>query len=209
MMMTVAQYAESRDLSEATVKKHIKKLELELPCNPNDRRQRLISRENQQALDQSTRRSAPPSPAAIEPPIEVIPYQRSEEAAMVIAEGEIIKAQHLVPYQSADQNPLLIALQRQAAELQQSNLARYHQIQNDNQTQQEAQQAIAAAKRIRLMEAAQQEAFENHQLKKQLLAQATTELELMDMGLSVNNPPVPTKQTVPQSSAPERSPDWL
>ncbi len=207
MMMTLKQYVESRQSSDTTVKRHIKKLGLTLPENPSDRRSRLISTDHQQRLDDSMGYH-PPAPIALDVPVvEVIPYQRSEEVSMIIAEGEILKAQHLIPYQRVEQNPLLLALQRQAAEMQQSNLARYQQIQHDNQTQHEAQQAIAAAKRIKLIEAAQQEAFEAHQLKKQLIAQATTDLELMDMGLSVN--PDPTPQTRPQSQPSESQPSWL
>ena len=212
MMMTLKQYVESRQSSDTTVKRHIKKLGLTLPENPTDKRSRLISVEHQQRLDASIGVS-PLTPIAIDAAVvEVIPYQRSEEVSMIIAEGEILKAQHLIPYQPAAQNPLLLALQRQASEMQQSNQARYQQIQQDNQTQQEAQQAIAAAKRIKLIEAAQQEAFEAHQLKKQLIAQATTDLELMDMGLSVNAinaTPEPTPQMRPQSQPSESQPSWL
>ena len=207
MMMTLKQYVESRQSSDTTVKRHIKKLGLTLPENPTDKRSRLISTEHQQRLDASIGCHPPVAIAVDVPTIEVIPYQRSEEVSMIIAEGEILKAQHLIPYQPAEQNPLLLALQRQAAEMQRSNQARYQQIQQDNQTQQEAQQAIAAAKRIKLMEIAQQEAFEAHQLKKQLIAQATTDLELMDMGLSSSVNATP--QMRPQSQPSESQPSWL
>ncbi len=207
MMMTVKQYAEDRNSSETTVKRHITKLGLDLPINPNHKKQRLISTENQRLLDESI--GCQSSTPIASPAVEVIPYQRSEEVSMIIAEGEILKAQHLVPYQPTAQNPLLLALQRQAAEMQANNLARYQQIQQDNQTQQESQQAIAAAKRIRLMESAQQEAFEAHQLKKQLIAQATTNLEMMDLGFPVNQTPASTPQTSPQSAASSPQPDWL
>jgi hypothetical protein len=213
-MLTVQAYANSRKLSVATVKNHIKKLELDLPLNPQDNRQRLISLDNQRKLDESTRRSAPPTPTVptVEAEIiEVTPYVRSESASMVIAEGEILKAQYLIPHQPTEQNPLLLALQQQAAEMQQANLARYAQLQQNAQTQNETQQAIAAAKRIRLMEQAQQQAFENHQLKKQLIAQAETELELMDMGLGLPTPKPQPSPPQPASVAPspELQPDWL
>jgi hypothetical protein len=213
-MLTVARYAETRGISVATVKNHIKKLELDLPLNPQDNRQRLISTENQRKLDESTRRSAPTPttvPTVEAEIIEVTPYVRSESASMVIAEGEILKAQYLVPYQPTEQNPLLLALQQQAAEMQQANLARYAQLQQNAQTQNETQQAIAAAKRIRLMEQAQQQAFENHQLKKQLIAQAETELELMDMGLGLPTPKPQSSPSQPVSVATsdELQPDWL
>lgn len=211
-MLTVQSYADSRKLSVATVKNHIKKLGLDLPLNPQDNRQRLISTENQRKLDESTRRSAPTTVPTVEAEIiEVTPYVRSESASMVIAEGEILKAQYLVPYQPTEQNPLLLALQQQAAEMQQANLARYAQLQQNAQTQNETQQAIAAAKRIRLMEQAQQQAFENHQLKKQLIAQVETELELMDMGLGLPTPKPHSSPSQPVSVAPsdELQPDWL
>jgi hypothetical protein len=213
-MLTVQAYANSRKLSVATVKNHIKKLELDLPLNPQDNRQRLISLDNQRRLDESTRRSAPPTatvPTVEAELIEVVPYERSEETAMIIAEGEILKAQYLVPYQPVAQNPLLLALQRQTAEMQQANQARYAQIQQDIHTQREAQQTIAAAKRIKIMEAAQQEAFEAHQLKKQFIAQAATELEMMDMGLSIAPAPSPKPQAPAASPepSPELQPDWL
>ena len=207
MMMTVKQYVDDRQSSETTVKRHIKKLNLDLPINPTNKKQRLISTEHQRLLDASIGYQ-PPTPIVLDVPVvEVIPYQRSEEVSMIIAEGEILKAQHLIPFQRAEQNPLLLALQRQAAEMQQANLARYQQIQHDNQTQQEAQSAIAAAKRIKLIEAAQQEAFEAHQLKKQLIAQATTDLEMMDLGFSIE--PIPAPQHRPQSQPSESQPSWL
>lgn len=202
MMITVARYAETRSLSVATVKNHIKKLGLNLPPNPQDNRQRLISLENQRKLDDSTRRSAPTVPAAVETEVlQVTHHERSEEVSMVIAEGEILKAQYIVPYQPAAQNPLLLALQRQANEMQENNLARYRQIQQDSAAQNETQQAIAAAKRLKLMEAAQQEAFESHQLKKQIIAQTTIELELMDLGLVLPAPkPQPVEEPLADAS---------
>jgi hypothetical protein len=211
MMMPVATYAENRGRSESTVKAWIKKLNLELPVNPDDRRQRLISNQNQDLLDAHGKvKPVAPIAAAVEV-IEVTPYQRSEETAMIIAEGEILKAQYLVPYQPVAQNPLLLALQRQTAEMQQANQARYAQIQQDIHTQREAQQTIAAAKRIKIMEAAQQEAFEAHQLKKQFIAQAETELELMDMGLGLPTPKPQSSPSQPVSVATsdELQPDWL
>lgn len=207
MMMTVKQYADDRQISESTVKRHITKQKLDLPINPLNKKQRLLSRENQHLLDVSIGCQSSTPIAAVE--VEVTPYQRSESASMVIAEGEILKAQYLTPYQPTEQNPLLLVLQQQAAEMQQANQARYAQLQQNAQAQTETQQAIAAAKRIRLIESVQQEAFEAHQLKKQLLAQAATELELMDMGLSVNQPPAPTPQPRPQSQPSSQQPSWL
>jgi hypothetical protein len=204
-------YKRQRDTSETTVKRRIKSFGWELPINPLNKKQRLLSVERQHLLDESIGYTTPTvEPTAVEV-IEVTPYERSEQVSMIIAEGEILKAQHLIPYQPTAQNPLLLALQQQAAEMQQANQARYAQLQHNAQTQTETQQAIAAAKRIRLIEQAQQQAFENHQLKKQLIAQAETELELMDMGLSipVNQTPAPTPQTSPQSAASSPQPDWL
>jgi hypothetical protein len=210
MMMTVKQYVDDRQSSETTVKRHIKKLNLDLPINPLNKKQRLISIENQQRLDASLGCQSSTPIAAVAEVIEVTPYQRSEEVGMIIAEGEILKAQHLIPYQPTAQNPLLLALQQQAAQMQQANQARYAQIQQDSQTQQESQQAIAAAKRIRLMEQAQQEAFEAHQLKKQLIAKATNDLEMYDLGFPpVNQTPEPTPQPRPQSQPSSPQPSWL
>ena len=90
MMMTVKQYVDDRQSSETTVKRHIKKLNLDLPKNPLNKNQRLISTENQRLLDASIGcQSSTPIAAAVEV-IEVTPYQRSEEVSMIIAEGELL-----------------------------------------------------------------------------------------------------------------------
>ena len=126
---------------------------------------------------------------------------------MLITEAQIIKAQNLIPYQRPDDNPLLNALQRQSAAMQQANLDRYNQIRYDNHTQRETQQAIAAARLIKLMESAQKEAFETHQLKKQMIAAATTDLELLE--LEFDSTPDPIPQPSPQTIPIKSLPDWF
>lgn len=208
MMMTVAQYAESRGLSVATVKNHIKKLELDLPLNPEDKRQRLISTEAQRLLDASTRRSPQGSnDTPIE--VEVMPYRRSEETSMIIAEGAIVEAQ-LTTYQRPEENPLLQALRAQIVTLEQSNQQRYQQIQSGIQSQHDINQAISAAKKLQIVEAAQREAIEEFQMKQQLKQKTLTDLEILSLGLSpVNQVPDPTTQHSPKSQPSPSQPSWL
>ena len=212
MMMTVAQYAESRDLSEATVKKHIKKLELDLPDNPGDRRQRLISNDHQKALDQSTRRQPPIVVAAVEAEImpEVTPYHRTEETGLMIANGAILEAQ-LTTYQTPQENPLLQALKAKVLQLEQSNALRQEQTIAAIQSQQDTNTAISAVRRMQIVEAAQRRAVEEFQMSQQIEHQTRTELEMMALGLTPapNQPTASPLQTVPQSSASSPSPEWL
>ena len=224
MILTLSQYVSSRQISESTVKRHLKKLGITLPENPSDRRSRLIGPEDQTRLDISMACNHPPalgitaaavpilqtpiaaasSAAAV---VDSVEYHRSESSNMLITEAQIIKAQNLIPYQRPDDNPLLAALQRQSAAMQQANLDRYNQIRYDNHTQRETQQAIAAARLIKLMESAQKEAFETHQLKKQMIAAATTDLELLE--LEFDSTPDPIPQTIPQTIPIKSLPEWF
>ena len=224
MILTLKQYVSSRQISESTVKRHLKKLGITLPENPSDRRSRLVSPEDQTRLDISMACNHPPAlgiDAAAVPilqtpiaatataaaVVDAVEYHRSDSASMIIAEAQIIKAQNLIPYQRPDDNPLLNALQRQSAAMQQANLDRYNQIRYDNHTQRETQQAIAAARLIKLMESAQKEAFETHQLKKQMIAAATTDLELLE--LEFDSTPDPIPQTIPQTIPIKSLLDWF
>lgn len=227
MILTLKQYISSRQTSESTVKRHLKKLGITLPENPSDRRSRLVSPEDQTRLDISMSSNYPPAlgiDAQGKPNIQTpivdaaavdaaavdavaVEYHRSDSASMIIAEAQIIKAQNLIPYQRPDDNPLLVALRRDAAAMQQANLDRYNQIRYDNHTQRETQQAIAAARLIKLMESAQKEAFETHQLKKQMIAAATTDLELLE--LEFDSTPDPIPQPSPQTIPIKSLPDWF
>jgi hypothetical protein len=53
MLITVKDYAANRDISETTVKKYIRKLDLALSLNPLDARQRLLSTDQQADLDKA------------------------------------------------------------------------------------------------------------------------------------------------------------
>ena len=227
MILTLKQYISSRQISESTVKRHLKKLGITLPENPSDRRSRLVSPEDQTRLDISMSSNYPPALGIdaqgapnLQTPIiaaaavdaaavdaAAVEYHRSESSNMLITEAQIIKAQNLIPYQRPDDNPLLAALQRQSAAMQQANLDRYNQIRYDNHTQRETEQAIAAARLIKLMESAQKEAFETHQLKKQMIAAATTDLELLELEFDSTPDPIPqpSPQTIPKKSLP----DWF
>ena len=227
MILTLKQYISSRQISESTVKRHLKKLGITLPENPSDRRSRLVSPEDQTRLDISMSSNYPPALGIdaqgapnLQTPIiaaaavdaaavdaAAVEYHRSESSNMLITEAQIIKAQNLIPYQRPDDNPLLAALQRQSAAMQQANLDRYNQIRYDNHTQRETEQAIAAARLIKLMESAQKEAFETHQLKKQMIAAATTDLELLE--LEFDSTPDPIPQPSPQTIPIKSLPDWF
>jgi hypothetical protein len=209
MMMTVAKYAESRGRSESTVKAWIKKLNLDLPTNPDDKRQRLISNEHQARLDDHGKVTAidvQPEPTAVE--VEVTPYHRTEATSMMIAEGTILEAQ-LTTYQTPEENPVLQALKAQVIQLEQSNALRYQQVQAGIQSHRDTTTAIAAAKRLQIVEAAQREAVEEFTMRQQLKQQTLNNLELLSLGIPVNQPPAPTPQPSPQSSASSPQPDWL
>ena len=210
-MLTVQAYADSRKLSVATVKNHIKKLELDLPLNPQDNRQRLISLDNQRKLDQSTRRSAP-TPATVPTieaeVVEVTPYVRSEETAMIIAEGQILEAQ-LTTYQPAQENPYLSALKAQIAQQSEANALRYQQVVAGITSTSDTTIAINAARRMRLVEEAQREAAEEFMMKQQMKQQTTDELNLLALGITPPKPQPNPIQSVSVATSPELQPDWL
>lgn len=212
-MMTVATYAETRGRSESTVKGWIKKLELELPINPADRRQRLISNDHQALLDAHGKvKASSQIPAAVDCEIlEPVPtYQRSPELSVMIAEGAVIQAQASLTQYNASQNPLLQALQQQVQQLETRNAHHNQEINLMIQTQQESQQAIAAIDRMRIAQAAKEEAFQEFQLKKQLKQDALNNYELQARGLApVNQTPEPTPQPRPQSQPLASQPSWL
>lgn len=209
-MLTVQTYADSRKLSVATVKNHIKKLELDLPLNPQDNRQRLISLDNQRKLDESTRRSAPTAavPTIEAELVEVTPYVRSQETAMIIAEGQILEAQ-LTTYQPAHENPYLTALKSQIAQQSEANALRYQQVVAGITSTSDTTIAINAARRMRLVEEAQREAAEEFMMKQQMKQQTTDELNLLSLGITPPKPQPSPSQSVSVATSPELQPDWL
>lgn len=211
MMMTVKTYAKSRGLSEATVKNHITRLKLDLPINPEDKRQRLISTENQNKLDISTRRSPinPPAQTVEAEVIEVRPYQRDEETSMIIAEGAIVQAQ-IQHSQLTHESPLLAALKANIAQQSQSNQLRYQQVVEGIHAQSDTSLAIEAARRLQLIEQGQRAAVEEFTTVQEIKRKTLDELNLLSLGL----PPTAPKSQVQESPvvsppSPEPQPDWL
>jgi hypothetical protein len=210
MMMTVARYAETRGLSVATVKNHINKLELDLPTNPEDNRQRLISSENQRKLDASTRRSAPDEAKPVEAEVQrITPYQRDEETSMIIAEGAIVQAQ-IQSSQFTHESPLLAALKASIAQQAESNRVRYQEVVQGIHAQSDTSLAIEAARRLQLMEQAQKEAVEEFTTVQALKRQTLEELKLLSLGLSpTNTAPKSQSESASPPLSPEPQPDWL
>lgn len=208
MMMTVKQYADDRNSSETTVKRHITKLGLTLPVNPSNKKQRLISHDHQRLLDASIGCQTS-TPIAVEseilPPIQ---YERSEAVALTLAENAILQTQ-ITPFRTADQNPLYQALQQQVQLLQLQNDQQLQAIQQQGQAQRDTDASIEAMDQLAIAQRAMSRAAQHHQLEQDLYNQTRTQLNLTARGIPVNQPPAPTPQTSPQSPAPSPQPDWL
>jgi hypothetical protein len=117
MKITVGECAKTRDISDVTVKKAIADKQWELKQNPNDKRQRLLSLEQQVELDQAIPKAAPPS---ANPTIlaEVMPYHRPTEVGMVLAERAITVGEITYQHQAATDNPLYQAMPQRLKSIQ-------------------------------------------------------------------------------------------
>jgi hypothetical protein len=206
MMMTVKQYVESRDSSETTIKRRIKSFGWELPINPLNKKQRLLSTEHQRLLDESIGYTTP----AVEPEIlePVQHYERSESVALALAENAILQTQ-ITPLRTAEDNPLYQALQKQVQALQRQNDQQIQAIYQQGHAQRDTDAAIEAMDQLAIAQRAMSRATQHHQLEQDLYNQTRTQLNLATRGLPVNQPPAPTPQTSPQSTASSSGPDWL
>lgn len=206
MMMPLSNYVESRQTSLSTITRHIKRLNLELPLNPNDKRQKLVSTENQSRLDASI--GFQPA-AAVETTVQPIEYyNRTEETGLVLAASSLAQAQ-ITNFQSPDQNPLVQALKLQLQQMELQNAQNYQQMDQANQARRDNQAMVSAVDRLQTMQRAKMKAFNDHQLEQNLYDEERMQLDLQSRGFSpvVNQPPAPTLQAVPQSSS--LSPEWL
>ena len=186
MAYTVAQYAILRKVSESTVKNWIKRLELELPQNPADNRQRLILSEHKRSLD--TCGSAAPAPAPDFFDAELVPesvasYDRSEDTGMLLAEGSIVLARSQNQDNSPDNNKLLQRLKLVTSQYENKNTYALTQIQSDIKSQADVDAALQAARLIKIKEKAQLRGIQEYRLEKSIVAETKTDLELMELGL--------------------------
>jgi transposase len=184
-MLTVKQYATSRGISESTAKNWITRLELELVANPIDKRQRLISTSQAAQLDQAFNVRDNDAPAAVAE-ITVVPYERSPEVAMTIAEASLTPIDY--SYQRPEDNPLLQHLQQQVVALAAQNAQALSQVTASTQAQKDAVAALDAIHRLQIAQAAQAEAIRDFHFKQQIYAQQTTNLEMAAAGIAP--PPV-------------------
>ena len=208
MMMPLSTYVESRQTSLSTINRHIKRLNLDLPINPNDKRQKLVSTENQSRLDAAIGYQPTASASVTVEPIEY--YQRTEATGLVLAESSIVQAQ-LTNFQSPDQNPLVQALKLQVQQMEQQNAQNYQQMNQANQARRDNQAMVTAVDRLQIMQRAKMKAFNDHQLEQNLYEEERMQLDLQSRGFApmAIEPIEPIRQTIPQSSAPSPSPEWL
>jgi hypothetical protein len=206
-MLTVAEYAESRSVSETTVKAAITRLGLELPPHPSDRRKRLISLLHQSQLDSAIPKAKPPAP--VMPVVEVEVYDRPEEVGMVIAQRAITVGTINYQHQTAAENPLFQALQARIAQRKTQNALVYEQLAQGQAADLDTEIAIEALRQFDIVEDAEARAAQDHHLSQQAYKIARQRLELAGAGLtSVQQPhptPPPTSQSSPPLSEPSRS----
>jgi hypothetical protein len=202
-MLTVAEYADSRNISESTVKAAITKLQLDLPPHPADKRKRLISLTHQSQLDAAIPKATPPLPTA---PItvEVMPhYERAESVSLVMAEAQANTAIATSGFNLPQNNPLYQALAQQVQTLELENIHHLQNIQTQSTANLDATAAISSIDQLRIIQAARAEAAAEFVLKQQVKAQALTEFELQSRGLApVVQQPHPTPPPASQSSPP-------
>jgi hypothetical protein len=210
MLITVKDYAANRDISETTVKKYIRKLELSLSLNPLDSRQRLLSTDQQADLDKAIGCN-PPTPTA-PLTVEVMPnYERSESVSLVMAEAQANTAIATSGFNLPQNNPLYQALAQQVQTLELENIHHLQNIQTQSTANLDATAAISAIDQLRIIQAARTEAAAEFLLKQQVKAQALTEFELQSRGLTpvvvqqVHPTPPPTSQSSPPSPVGARS----
>lgn len=194
MYQTVAQYAQSRQLSESTVKAHIRRLDLQLPQNPTDKRQRIITTDMQTRLDTAIGCQPPAGPDAIT--VEVMPaYERPESVSMVIAEAQAETA--IATFVAPGQNPLLLALQQQVQSMEAQNAQHHLNLQSQAQTYQDSKSALDAFDQLRIIQNARAQAAQEYQLTQQVRQQALIEFEMQGRGLSVPQSPAPPAPAPP------------
>lgn len=184
-MLTVKQYATSRGISESTAKNWITRLDLDLTLNPHDKRQRLISTSQAAQLDQAFNVRDNDAPAAVAE-IAVVPYERSAEVAMTLAEASLTPIDY--SYQRPEDNPLLQHLQQQVTALATQNAQALSQVTASTQAQQDAAAALDAIRRLQLAQTAQSAAIRDFHFKQQVYAQQMTNLEMAAAGIAA--PPV-------------------
>ena len=211
MMMTLSHYVDSRQTSLSTINRHIKRLNLDLPINPNDKRQKLVSTENQSRIDVAI--GYQPS-AAVETTVTVEPieyYQRTEDTAIALAESSIVQA-GLSPIRTPDQNPLVQALKQQLVQLEQQNAQNYQQLHQSNQSRLDTQAMVQAVDRLQITQRARFKAYNDHQLEQQVYEDERTNLDLQARGFTPTPPTTPPTrplQPVSKLSEPSPSPEWF
>lgn len=198
MKLTVAQYASSRNISEATVKNAIKKKQWELEQNPNDNRQRLLSLQQQSELDQAIPKAAIPS-AIPTVPVEVMPYQRPNEVGMVLAERAVSVGNITYNPQSVVDNPLYQAKLERLNAIKAQNHHISQQMQVNLTAAQDTTAAIDSLHQLEIVQKAQARAFRDHQLEQTAYDLARQDLEMQAAGLTPVVPSSPAAQpTAPQ-----------
>jgi hypothetical protein len=200
-MLTVAEYAESRNISESTVKAAITKLELDLPPHPADKRKRLISLAHQSKLDQAIPKAQPP--AVVTPVVEVQQYDRPEAVGMVLAERAMVVGTIDYHHQSANENPLYQALQARLESMKSQNALVVQQVQQTTAANRDTDVAIDSLRQMEIIQTAQARAARDHHLEQQAYLLAKQDLQMQAAGLTpVAQPHHPTPPPTSQSSPP-------
>lgn len=194
--LTVALYAASRNVSESTVKNWIRKLNLELPDNPLDNRQRVIMPEHKRLLDACGSAAAAPAAAPAPDffdvelvPDELKPYDRSEQTGLLIAEGAIALAQTQAYNASPDSDQVIERLKLITATYEEQNTQALAQYQNAAKSALDRRAALDAARFLQLKQAAQRRGIHEYQFEKAIVEDVKTQLELIDLGVPVGKSP--------------------
>jgi hypothetical protein len=209
MRLTIAEYAESRQVSIPTVNTKITELGLEPYPHPIDRRRRQLSLEQQAALDQSIPKAKPPE--VVTPVVEVQQYDRPEAVGMVLAERAVTVGTITYQHQAAEDNPLFQALQNRIAQRKAQNSLVYQQLAQGQAAEADTEIAIEALRQFDIVEDAEARAAQDHHLSQQAYKLARQRLELAGAGLppvatQPHHPtPRPTSASSPPSSVDVRS----
>lgn len=202
MRITVAEYAKTRNISDATVKAAINRLELQLEQNPNDKRQRLLSLEQQAQLDNAIPKANPSAIPTV--PTEVIEYHRPTEVGMTLAKRAVTVPEITYTPTTAIDNPLFQALATKVNAIEVQNAAIAQQVQITITAQRDTEAAIDAYQQMDIIQQATARAHRDHQLDQQAYNQARQNLQMQAAGLTpvVPSSASPSAQPTPPPVAP-------
>lgn len=177
--ITVGQYAATRDISESRVKQAIRDQRWELPKNPRDARQRLLSNEQQAFLDNEYG-------WMLNQTVET--YERPQQIAETIIQGVLVEDQINAGLIRIESNPLLLAIQARVDQVTQANAIQMGQINQNALACGDLEKALDAMADQAAIQRGQQRAMRDAQLEQASYQEATTQIRMVQAGFAAPMP---------------------